>query len=77
MAAQEQKTSFNLIDSAIGPMGVQSTTYINFDIDDYVHTTVLSQAVLLKTILAAKNADPALASSRPPVNLEGTTLGGF
>lgn len=69
--------STSLADSAIGPLAVQSQTVAEFDVDDFTHSTVRAQALLLQTKNAAANADPSLAKDRPPVNLEGITAGGF
>jgi hypothetical protein len=70
------KTS-NLIDSAIGPVTLAASTLSDFDIDDYVHTTVRSQAIKNTVVYQASVADPRLADNRTPVDLEGITLGGF
>ena len=37
-------SSFNLIDSAVGPLGVQKFVYQDFDIDDFTHNQVLGLA---------------------------------
>lgn len=70
-------TSFNLLDSAIGPLGVQKIVHQNFDIDDYVHTTVIGQAVHLRTIDQISKVNQTLAKNRPPMNIEGAAAGGF
>lgn len=76
MSAQSVSSSINLIDSAVGPLGVTKTVFQNFDIDDFVHNQVIGQALQLRLIFAAATANSTLAQNRPPINIEGTTLGG-
>jgi hypothetical protein len=77
MAAQTLSQQLNLIDSAIGPLSIQTTVYKNFDVDDFVHSSAVAQAQLLRLIFAAGQADPTFAANRTPINLEGTSVGGY
>lgn len=69
--------STNLVDSAIGPLAVTETEVAGFDIDDYVHTTVRAQALLLRMKERASTADPVFAKDRDPVDIEDVSVGGF
>jgi hypothetical protein len=75
--AQLTETSTHLIDTAIGPLSVTDSTYLRFDIDDFVHSTVRAQAIKLRVIFSTAQANPKLAKDRPPVDIEGVTVGGF
>jgi hypothetical protein len=66
-----------IVDTAIGPVTVVSSDVVDFDVDDLVHTTVRAQAIKLQVVRAAKLADPTLAKNRVPINIDGTTLGGY
>ena len=70
-------TVSNLVDTAIGPVAVTISTVQGFDIDDYVHSTVRAQGIKLQIMQAARTADPRLAKNRPPIDLDGVTLGGY
>ena len=70
-------TSTYLVDTGIGPVSVTNSEIENYDIDDFVHSTVRSQCITLQLINAIQVADPALAKNRPPLNLNGHTIGGF
>ena len=67
----------NLVDSAIGPVSVTVAELNNFDIDDFVHTTVRAECIKLQLINKIQTADPSLATDRPPVTIDGNTIGGF
>jgi len=69
--------SFFILDSAIGPLGVRQATIIGFDIDDYVHSITIAQAIQLNLIRSIQNADTGLAQDRPPMNIEGNVVGGY
>ena len=71
----DSKTS--LLDSAIGPVAVTTTSYSNFTIDDYVTTTVMAKAGYLRILNKASTVDPLLAKDRPPVSIGGYSLGGY
>ena len=77
MATTIVSESTHLVDSAIGPLAVTEKELTGFDIDDYVHTTVRSQAILLRMKEKAGTADPAFAADRPPVDIEDVSVGGF
>lgn len=70
-------STLNLIDTAIGPVGVKEDTLVNFDIDDFVHNTVRSQAIFLQLLNKIRTADSELAENRFPVSLGGESVGGF
>ena len=76
MAKITSSTS-NLVDTAIGPVAVVNIFTTNYDIDDFVHSTVRSQGIKLQLINKVQTADPRLAKDRPPVNLDGNVIGGF
>lgn len=68
----------HLIDSAIGPLAVTTSTVEGFDIDDYVHSTVRDMAFRLQVQRIARQVNPQLAKNRMPVTLDdGTIVGGF
>ena len=71
----DQTTS--LIDSAIGPVAVTTTTYDRFDIDDYVSMTVASKAEYLRVLNKASTVNPLEAKNRPPVQVDEINLGGY
>lgn len=71
----DEKTS--LLDSAIGPVAVTTTTFKKFDIDDYVALSVQSKAEYLRVLNKAADVDPLEAQNRPPVTVGGTNLGGY
>lgn len=71
----DEKTS--LMDSALGPVAVTTTTYNKFDVDDYVALTVQSKAEYLRILNKAAQVDPLEARNRPPVTVGGTNLGGY
>ena len=77
MAYTVVDTEFVIIDSAIGPVGLISQTVSGFDIDDFVHTTVLSIAKTLQLQQAALTADPQIAKNRIPVVIGNAVVGGF
>jgi hypothetical protein len=66
-----------LIDSAIGPVSVTQSAVEEFDIDDYTHSTVISQAVRIQMKLRASNVDTRFTDNRLPVDIEGVQVGGF
>jgi hypothetical protein len=72
---KDQKTS--LLDSAIGPVAVTTTTYSKYDIDDFVTMTVQSKAEYLRMQNRAAGIDPQEVRNRPPVTIGGTNLGGY
>lgn len=67
----------NLVDTAIGPVSVTNMLVNNFDIDDFVHTTVISQCIKLQLINAIQTASPSLAKGRPPLKIDNNIIGGF
>lgn len=77
MAATQTVTSNETVDSAIGPLLVVQATLANFDIDDYVQTTVVSLATAIKIYNMANNVNTQAAANRPIVNIGGVTVGGF
>jgi hypothetical protein len=70
-------TTTSLVDSGIGPLSVTNSLQSNFDIDDFVHTTVRSQCIQLQLINAIQTADPTLAAERPPLNINNNIIGGY
>jgi len=70
-------TTTSLVDTGIGPVSVINSVVDNFDIDDFVHSTVRAQCIKLQLINAIQTADPTLATNRPPLNLDNNTIGGF
>jgi hypothetical protein len=77
MAGTLISTITTISDTAIGPVSVQTAVYSNYDIDDYVHSTAMSQAIQLQWINAASTVDQTLAAGRAAVNIEGVTAGGY
>lgn len=75
--AEITETSTHLIDTAVGPLSVTDSTFVRFDVDDFVHSTVRAQAIKLRMMIAASQANSKLAKDRPPVDLDGVTVGGF
>ncbi len=67
----------SMLDSAIGPVIVTTEKYTGFDVDDFVHTTVLSQATKLQLKRLAQNADPELANNRDRVQIDDVEAGGY
>lgn len=72
-----ENESQELVDSAIGPLQVRSSEAVAYDIDDYVHTTLRSQALKLQLMRYAATANKTLAKNRMPINIEGISLGGY
>jgi hypothetical protein len=77
MAAKLVSEITSLMDSALGPVAVTSTTYTNFDVDDYVSLTVKSKAEHLRLLTKASKVDPTEVTGRPIVTVGGTNLGGY
>jgi len=75
--ATELDTKTNIVDSALGPVTIVESNHAGFDVDDFVSTTVESQATHLKLVTIAQSVKSSAVKGRPPVNLEGTVLGGF
>jgi hypothetical protein len=72
------KESSVLIDSAVGPLVVESRTIEGIEIDDYVHMMTLAMAVRLQIDRLVKSINPLKVKGRPPVEAsDGTTIGGF
>ena len=67
----------SLMDSAIGPVLVTTTTYANYTVDDYVKMSSASQAEYLRILNKASTVDPLDAKGRPPVNVGDYSLGGI
>jgi len=71
------ETTLNLIDTAIGPVGVKEDILVDFDIDDFVHDTIRSQGIFLQLINRVKTADSRFAANRFPVSVGGESVGGY
>lgn len=69
--------STSLLDSAIGPVAVTTTTYKGYNIDDYVRAAVVGRAELLRILNKARTINPLDVRNRPPVNIGDISLGGF
>lgn len=67
----------SMLDSAIGPVIVTTESYTGFDVDDFVHTTIISQATKLQMKRLASNADPELATNRDRVQIDDVEAGGY
>lgn len=67
----------SMLDSAIGPVMVTTESYTGFDVDDFVHTTVVSQATKLRMKRMASNANPDLANNRDRVLIDDIEAGGY
>lgn len=67
----------SLMDAAIGPVSVITQDHQNFNIDDYVTTTIQSKAEYLRFINKINQVDPLEVKDRPIVTLGGANLGGF
>lgn len=70
-------SSTTLVDTAIGPLAVTQATLSGFDIDDFVHSTVIAQATKLQMVYRIQTVDPRLTKGRPPVALDGQAIGGY
>lgn len=77
MASQEITRTEALIDSAIGPFRVETTEVLGFDIDDFVKTTIVSQAVYLQMREAIRQVDPKYTINRTPVIAGDLAVGGY
>lgn len=71
------ETSSNLIDTAIGPVTHTASLVSDFDIDDYVHTTVRAQGIKMMLVRKASTSDARLAAGRTPVEINDVSVGGF
>lgn len=76
MATELSKT-VSVVDSAIGPVMMERAEVVGYDVDDYVKSTIESQATWLKMRAMALLADPKFTKDRPPVNLDDVTAGGW
>ena len=70
-------TKQSMLDSAIGPVIITTNTYTGFDVDDFTHTTLISQAVKLQLKRLAENANPELANNRDRVIIDNVEAGGY
>lgn len=70
-------TEFVILDTAVGPTGVLTQTIEDFDIDDYVHTTVLATARTYQLRQKALTASPKFAKNRIPVQIGNVGVGGY
>ena len=77
MAATLIDQKISMLDSAIGPIQVTSEVYNNFDVDDFVSFTVKGKAEYLIAINKLQYVNPIYTAGRPPVRLNGTSVGGF
>lgn len=75
--ATEKDVTESVIDSAIGPLKVRRATMTGFDVDDFVSTTVDSQATHLRMLNAMDKTNPLFAKNRPPVRLGDKEVGGY
>lgn len=66
-----------LVDSAVGPLQVNLKEVAAFDIDDYVHMTLRSEAMRVQLKRRALSVNTKLAANRPPINIEEASAGGF
>jgi uncharacterized protein YqkB len=71
----EEKIS--LIDSAMGPVAVKTTTIEGFNVDDFVKTTIESKAQFLRLKNKAALVNPLDVNNRPPVELDDVSIGGY
>lgn len=74
---QVVNSTVGIADSGIGPLSVTVSTVENFDIDDFVHSVVRAQCITLQLVNAIQQANPTLAADRPPLNINGNTIGGY
>lgn len=77
MAGTIQSTSQAVIDSAVGPCMVQTDLVVGIDIDDFVKTTIVSQAVYLQFYNLVSTVDPQFAANRTPVITGDIAVGGY
>lgn len=77
MSAELINQQVSMLDSAIGPVLVTTTTYEGMDIDDYVSVTIMAKAEYLRALYKILLINPLYTVGRPVVNLGGTALGGF
>lgn len=77
MAGIVTSTSQVLVDSAVGPCMVQTDSFTGFDIDDFVKSTVDSQAIYLRLYQLVSTVNPQIALNRPPVITGDITVGGY
>jgi hypothetical protein len=66
-----------VIDSAVGPFVIETVEVQGFSIDDYVKTTVESQAIHLQIREAVKTVDTRFTKNRTPVVSGDLRVGGF
>jgi len=71
----EEKTS--LLDSALGPVLVTTSTIRGLDIDDFVQSAVIGKAEYLRVLNKASQVNPLEAKGKPVVRLGGYVLGGY
>lgn len=75
--ATETDVTESVLDSAIGPLKVRQSKITGFDIDNFVSTTVDSQATHLRMLYLMDTADPRFTKDRPPVRLADKEVGGY
>jgi len=77
MAGAIQQSTQVVVDSAVGPCLVQTDLVVGIDIDDFVKTTIVSQAVYLQFYNLVSTVDPQFAVNRTPVVTGDIAVGGF
>jgi hypothetical protein len=77
MAMTEVSKSEVIIDSAVGPFVIETREVIGFDIEDYVRTTIESQAIHLQIRQAIQKVDPRFTKNRTPVVSGDIGVGGY
>jgi hypothetical protein len=66
-----------VIDSAVGPCMVQTDQVQGMDIDDFMKTTIVSQAVYLQFYNLVSTVNPQFAQNRTPVVTGDIAVGGY
>lgn len=77
MAVIQDTISDKIVDTAIGPVRVTTSTVTGFNIDDHVSAQVTSIAIAIKMYNLVTTVNTQAAKNRRKVSIGGVTVGGY